>query len=60
LLGGAERAAALVPVLRVAGVLDGELDAMLGVAAAGLLEAVSAETRLTYAARAAALDRRLA
>jgi glutamate formiminotransferase len=59
LLGGAERAAALVPVLKVAGVLDGELKAMLGVAAAGLLSAVGAETRLAYAARVAALDRRL-
>jgi glutamate formiminotransferase len=59
LLGGAERAAALAPVLKVAGVLDGELEAMLGVAAAGLLSAVGAETRLTYAARVAALNRRL-
>jgi hypothetical protein len=59
LLGGAERAAALVPVLKVAGVLDGELEAMLRVAAAGLLSAVAAETRLAYAARVAALDRRL-
>ena len=59
LLAGAERAAALIPVLKVAGVLDGELEAMLGVAASGLREAVSSETRSTYAARAAALDRRL-
>jgi glutamate formiminotransferase len=59
LLGGAERAAALVPVLKVAGVLDGELEAMLGVAASGLLEAVRHETRLVYAARVAALERRL-
>jgi len=59
LLGGAERAAALVPVLRVAGVLDDELEAMLGVAAVGLRAAVSPETASTYSARIAALDRRL-
>jgi len=59
ILGGAERAAALVPVLRTAGVLDGELHAMLGAAASGLREAISRETRSTYAVRLAALDRRL-
>jgi len=59
LLAGAERSAALVPVLKVAGVLDRELEAMLGVAASGLLEAVSDKTRSAYAARVAALDRRL-
>jgi hypothetical protein len=59
LLAGAERAAALIPVLKVAGVLDAELEAMLGVAAAGLREAVSVETRTVYAARIGALDRRL-
>jgi glutamate formiminotransferase / 5-formyltetrahydrofolate cyclo-ligase len=59
LLGGAERAAALVPVLKVAGVLDGELEAMLGAAAAGLREAVTTETRSTYAARLAALESRI-
>jgi glutamate formiminotransferase len=58
-LGGAERAAALVPVLRVAGVLDGELEAMLDAAAAGLREAITPATRSTHAARLAALDRRL-
>ena len=60
LLGGAERAAALVPVLSVAGVLDGELQAMLGAAASGLRQAVSDETRSSYAARVEALDRRIA
>jgi len=35
-MAGAERAAALIPVLKVAGVLDSELDAMLGAAADGL------------------------
>jgi glutamate formiminotransferase / 5-formyltetrahydrofolate cyclo-ligase len=59
ILGGAERAAALVPVLRTARVLDGELEAMLSVAAAGLREAISPETRWAYPARLAALDRRL-
>jgi hypothetical protein len=59
LLGGAERAAALVPVLRVAGILDGELQAMLSVAAAGLREAITPDTRSAYAARFEALDRRL-
>jgi hypothetical protein len=59
LLAGAERAAALVPVLKVAGVLDDELGAMLGVAAAGFRSAVSADTLSAYAARAAALDKRL-
>jgi glutamate formiminotransferase / 5-formyltetrahydrofolate cyclo-ligase len=59
LLAGAERAAALVPVLRVAGVLDGELEAMLGSATAGLRESLTSETASAYGARVAALDRRL-
>jgi glutamate formiminotransferase len=59
LLAGAERAAALVPVLRAAGVLDSELSAMLGAAASGLRSAVTQETASTYSARVAALDRRL-
>ena len=58
-LGGAERAAALIPVLKVAGVLDVELEAVLGAAASGFREAVTQETRSTYAARLAALDQRL-
>ena len=60
LLAGAERAAALVPVLRVAGVLDEELAAMLDAAARGLRAAISAETAASHAARVAALDRRRA
>jgi glutamate formiminotransferase / 5-formyltetrahydrofolate cyclo-ligase len=60
LLAGAERAGALAPVLRVAGVLDGELFAMLDVAARGFAAALTSETRAGYAARTAALDRRLA
>ncbi|HEV2034377.1 MAG TPA: hypothetical protein VGU71_09300 [Candidatus Dormibacteraeota bacterium] len=59
LLAGAERAAALVPVLGAAGVLDGELEAMLRVAARGLREAISPETAALKAVRTAALDRRL-
>jgi glutamate formiminotransferase / 5-formyltetrahydrofolate cyclo-ligase len=59
LLAGAERAAALVPVLRAAGVLDGELEAMLVVAARGLREAISSDTAASSALRIVALDRRL-
>jgi hypothetical protein len=59
LLAGAERAAALVPVLRVAEVLDAELEAMLGAAARGLRAAISQATQGTYAARINALDARL-
>ena len=59
LLVGAERAAALTPVLRVAGVLDAELEAMLDAAARGLRAAISAGTAAAYSARIAALDRRL-
>lgn len=59
LLAGAERAAALVPVLRVAGVLDGELEAILVAAAWGLREAIDSTTRQAHSARLAALDRRL-
>ncbi len=58
-LSGAERAAALVPTLRAAGVLDGELEAMLGVAARGLRQSITSETAATNAPRMAALDRRL-
>jgi glutamate formiminotransferase / 5-formyltetrahydrofolate cyclo-ligase len=59
LLVGAERAAALAPVLRAAGVLDGELEAMLGAASRGLRAAINPETAASYSARVAALDRRL-
>jgi glutamate formiminotransferase len=59
LLVGAERAAALVPVLRAAQILESELASMLGVAARGLRDAISAETRAGQAARMAALESRL-
>jgi glutamate formiminotransferase len=58
-LAGAERAAALVPVLRVAGVLDAELESMLGAAARGLRAAISPATQAAYPARINALDARL-
>jgi glutamate formiminotransferase len=60
LLAGAERASALTPVLRVANVLDEELESMLGAAARGLRAAINPATQSAYAARMAALDRRLA
>lgn len=59
LLAGAERAAALVPVLGAARALEGELASMLGIAAHGLRDAISAQTRARQAARMAALDSRL-
>ena len=59
LLAGAERAAALAPVLQAAQVLDGELESMLRVAARGLREAINASTRAAYEARINALDARL-
>lgn len=60
LLAGAERAAALAPVLHAAKVLDVELEAMLGAAARGLRAAISPATQTAYAARVSALDARLA
>jgi glutamate formiminotransferase / 5-formyltetrahydrofolate cyclo-ligase len=60
LLAGAERAAALIPVLAAAHVLDGELRAMLDVAARDLRGAISQATAARYGARIEALDRRLA
>jgi glutamate formiminotransferase len=59
LLAGAERAAALVHVLRAGGVLEPELEAMLLDAARGLRAAITPETQAAYAARFAALERRL-
>jgi glutamate formiminotransferase len=59
LLAGAERAAALVPVLRAAGVFDAELEAMLGAAARGLRAAISPATVTAYPARIGALEARL-
>ena len=59
LLAGAERCAALPPVLRAAGILDRELGAMALLAARGLRAALHESTRSAYAARMDALDRRL-
>lgn len=58
-LAGAERTAALAPVLAAAGMLDGDLRILLTVAARGLREAIDAQTLERYSARVAALDRRL-
>ena len=59
ILGGAERAAALIPVLRAAGVLDGELESLLDTAARGFRGAVTPATASIYRARVEALDARL-
>ena len=59
LLAGAERAAALAPVLRAARVQDGELEAMLGAASRGLRAAISPATQTADAKRVEALDARL-
>lgn len=59
-LAGAERAAALIGVLRGAQVLDGEMEAMLAAAAQGLRAAITAATEALYRARVAALDARIA
>jgi hypothetical protein len=59
LLAGAERAVALVHVLRAAGALEPELEAMLLDAARGLSAAITEETKVAYGARFAALERRL-
>jgi glutamate formiminotransferase len=59
LLAGAERAAALVHVLRAAGALEPELEAMLLDAARGLRAAIKPETQAAHRSRLAALERRL-
>ena len=58
MLVGAERASALARVLRAAGILDSELEAMLTAAALGLRAAITPETAATYSARLAALHRK--
>jgi hypothetical protein len=60
ILAGAERAAALVHVLRAAQALDGDVESMLFVAARGLRAAVAPATEAIYRARVDALDARLA
>jgi glutamate formiminotransferase len=59
LLSGAERAAALMHVLRAARVDDSEVEGFLGVAAAGFRRALSPATESSYGARVNALDARL-
>jgi len=59
LLAGAERAAALVPVLKAAGVLTSELEAIADTAARGLRSAIDRDTLSRHPARIDALDRRL-
>jgi glutamate formiminotransferase len=59
LLAGAERAAALVPVLKAADVLNQELEAMLDIASRGLRSALDRDTLSRHTTRIGALDRRL-
>jgi glutamate formiminotransferase len=59
LLAGAERMAALVHVLKAAGVLTPDLEAMLDIAARGLRSALDRDTLSRHAARIGALDERL-
>jgi len=59
MLGGAERAAALIPVLKAASALDPELEAMLHAAAVGFRAAITEGTAALYRARVGALDARL-
>jgi glutamate formiminotransferase len=59
-LAGGERAAALRPVLRAAGIVDEELEEMLRVAALGFRAGVGSEPAARFRDRVAALDRRLA
>lgn len=59
ILVGAERAAALIHVLRAAQVADPEVESMLDVAARGLRAAISPATVAAYPARTDALDARL-
>ena len=58
-LAGAERAAALVQVMRAAGLDEPELESMLDVSARGLRAALGEATESVYRARVDALDRRL-
>jgi glutamate formiminotransferase / 5-formyltetrahydrofolate cyclo-ligase len=60
ILGGAERAAALGPVLKAAGALEPEIADLLDAAAKGLRAAVLPATEAIYRERINALDARLA
>ncbi len=59
MLGAAEQAVALVGVLRAAGVLTDELEAMLRIAAQGLRIAMGPETQAAFTTRIRGLDRKL-
>ncbi|HEV2415662.1 MAG TPA: glutamate formiminotransferase [Candidatus Dormibacteraeota bacterium] len=59
MLGGGERAAALVHVLRAAKVADQEIEGLLNAAATGFRRAISPATQAVYRARVEALDARL-
>jgi glutamate formiminotransferase len=59
ILAAAERAAALIYVLRAASVTDGELEMMLSVAARGLRAAIWPATAAAEAVRVSALDSRI-
>src|SRR6266851_2504332 len=59
MLAGAERMAALVHVLKAAGVLRPELEAMLEIAARGFRSALDRDTLSRHATRIGALDHRL-
>jgi glutamate formiminotransferase len=59
LLSGAERMAALIQVLKAAGVLEHELEAMLDVAARGFRSALDRDTLSRHKTRIGALDERL-
>jgi glutamate formiminotransferase len=59
LLAGGERCAALGLVLKAAGVLDTELEALAQVAARGFRDALDPTTVSSFQARVQALDRRL-
>jgi glutamate formiminotransferase / 5-formyltetrahydrofolate cyclo-ligase len=58
-LSGAERAAALIQVLRAARADDPEVEGLLAVAATGLRRALTPATEALYRARVEALDARL-
>ena len=59
MFAAAEQTAALIPVLRAAGVLDEEMEMFARVAGRGLRAAISPATEAIYRARVDALDARL-
>ena len=59
MLAAAEQSAALIPVVRAAGVLDEEMQSLFLIAGRGLRAAISPATEAVYRARVDALDARL-